>query len=213
MSMVSIDYMGLPKDLGFSTDEYVWWIPFYKWTFSDGENEYSIVCRHAHKYFAKILKIASSKDAPIDNPDEAMKHQVNQCEGIEDDIDHIGLDFFDNDGEMRVVGWTDEEVIFEFHCNTAEFIHDIAKLVDSHLQKIGILYYDDFYSGAFSVNRDTEGFDSFEKQDFWLTSVLSLSDIVLLKACVLDDYDTGKMIDGLDVDLSRDVKILMTPIV
>lgn len=99
MSMVSIDYMGFPKDLGLSTDEYMRWIPFYKRTFSDGENKYSIVCRHAHKYFAKILKIALLKDVLVDNPDEAMKHQVNQYEWIEDDIDHIGLDFFDNDGK------------------------------------------------------------------------------------------------------------------
>ena len=41
----------------------------------------------------------------------------------------------------------------------------------------------------------------------------SLSDIVLLKACVLGGYDTGKMVDGLDVDLSRDIKILTTPII
>lgn len=47
MSIVSIDYLGLPKELGLSTDSYVWWNPFYRWTFSDGENEYSIVCRHA----------------------------------------------------------------------------------------------------------------------------------------------------------------------
>lgn len=42
---------------------------------------------------------------------------------------------------------------------------------------------------------------------------LSLSDIVLLKACVLGGYDTDKMADGLDVNLSRDIEILTTPIV
>ena len=41
----------------------------------------------------------------------------------------------------------------------------------------------------------------------------NLSDIVLLKACVLGGYDTDKMVDGLDADLSRDIKILATPIV
>ena len=41
----------------------------------------------------------------------------------------------------------------------------------------------------------------------------NLSDIVLLKACVLGGYDTDKMVDGLDADLSRDMKILPTPIV
>ena len=53
MSIVSIDYLGLPEELGLSTDSYVWWNPFYRWTFSDGENECSIVCRHAQKYLDK----------------------------------------------------------------------------------------------------------------------------------------------------------------
>lgn len=114
--------------------------------------------------------------------------------------------------KMRIVGWTDDEVLFEFQCNTREFIHDVAKLVDGHFQRIGILHYENFVCSAFSVNRDVYGFDDFEKQDFWLTEVLSLSDIVLLKACVLGGYDTDKMVDGFDADLSRDVKILMTPI-
>lgn len=51
------------------------------------------------------------------------------------------------------------------------------------------------------------------KQDLWPTGALSLSDIWLLKVCVLGGYDTDKMVDGLDVDLSRDIKIITTPIV
>ena len=46
-----------------------------------------------------------------------------------------------------------------------------------------------------------------------VTKYDSLSDIVLLKACVLGGYDTDKMVDGLDADLSRDIKILTTPII
>ena len=42
MSMVRIDYLGTCEELGFSTDSYAWWRPFYRWTFSDGEKEYSI---------------------------------------------------------------------------------------------------------------------------------------------------------------------------
>lgn len=53
MSMVRIDYLGTCEELGFSTDSYAWWRPFYRWTFSDGEKEYSIVCRHAQSYFEK----------------------------------------------------------------------------------------------------------------------------------------------------------------
>ena len=83
MSMVRIDYMGTCEELGFSTDSYAWWRPFYRWTFSDGEKEYSIVCRHAQSYFEKILNIALSKDAPIEDAQEAAKHQINQ---------HIGSD-------------------------------------------------------------------------------------------------------------------------
>ena len=216
MSMVRIDYLGTCEELGFSTDSYSWWRPFYRWTFSDGEKEYSIVCRHAQSYFEKILNIALSKDAPIEDAQEAAKHQINQHISFEDDIDHIGIDFFDNDGQLRVVGWSDEsgeETLFEFHCNTAEFIHDIAKQVDGHFQRIGILYYDSSIPSAFHVNRNIESFNTFMKQDLWLTGALSLSDIVLLKACVLGGYDTGKMVDGLDVDLPRDIKILTTPII
>ena len=205
MSIVKIDY------LGFSPSEWRW--PLYRWIFSNRENEYSIVCRHAQRYFERILKIALSKDDSNEDAQETAKHQVNQHVTIEDEIDHIGIDFFCDDGELCVVGWTDEKVLFEFHCNTAEFIHDIAKLVNDHFQKIGILYYDNFCSGAFPVNRDAEGFDNFDKQDFWLTGALSLSDIVLLNACVLGGYDTDKMADGLDVNLSRDIEILTTPIV
>ena len=104
MSMVRIDYLGTCEELGFSTDSYAWWRPFYRWTFSDGEKEYSIVCRHAQSYFEKILNIALSKDAPIEDAQEAAKHQINQHISFEDDIDHIGIDFFDNDGQLRVVG-------------------------------------------------------------------------------------------------------------
>ena len=178
--------------------------------------EYSIVCRHAQSYFEKILNIALSKDAPIEDAQEAAKHQINQHISFEDDIDHIGIDFFDNDGQLRVVGWSDEsgeETLFEFHCNTAELIHDIAKQVDGHFQRIGILYYDSSIPSAFHVNRNIEGFNTLMKQDLWLTGALSLSDIVLLKACVLGGYDTDKMVDGLDADLSRDIKILTTPII
>ena len=216
MSMVRIDYLGTCEELGFSTDSYAWWRPFYRWTFSDGEKEYSIVCQHAQSYFEKILNIALSKDAPIEDAQEAAKHQINQHISFEDDIDHIGIDFFDNDGQLRVVGWSDEsgeETLFEFHCNTAEFIHDIAKQVDGHFQRIGILYYDSSIPSAFHINRNIEGFNTFMKQDLWLTGALSLSDIVLLKACVLGGYDTDKMVDGLDADLSRDIKILTTPII
>lgn len=162
------------------------------------------------------MNIALSKDAPIEDAQEAAKHQINQHISFEDDIDHIGIDFFDNDGQLRVVGWSDEsgeETLFEFHCNTAEFIHDIAKQVDGHFQRIGILYYDSSIPSAFHVNRNIEGFNTFMKQDLWLTGALSLSDIVLLKACVLGGYDTDKMVDGLDADLSRDIKILTTPII
>ena len=38
MSIVKIDYVGTYEDLGLSTDSYAWWWPFYRWTFSDGEN-------------------------------------------------------------------------------------------------------------------------------------------------------------------------------
>lgn len=213
MSIVSIDYLGLPKELGLSTDSYVWWNPFYRWTFSDGENEYSIVCRHAQRYLDKILKIALEKDEPLEDTQVAAKHQVNQLIGVEEEIDHSGIDFFNNDGQLRVVGWSDAEDLFEFQCSTAEFIHDVAKQVDDHFQRIGILYYDNSASTAFSVNRDAGGFADFEKQDFWLTHVLSLSDIVLLKACVLGGYDTDKMANGLDMNLSRDINILTTPII
>ena len=208
MSIVKIDY------LGFSPGEWRW--PLYRWTFSNRENEYSIVCRHAQRYFERILKIALSKDDSNEDAQEAAKHQVNQHVTIEDEIDHIGIDFFSDDGKLRVVGWSaesGEKALFELQCNRAEFIHDIAKLVDSHFQKIGILYYDNFCSGAFSINRSAEGFGNFEKQEFWLTGALSLSDIVLLKACVLGGYDTDKMFDDLDVNLSRDIEILTTPIV
>ena len=114
MSIVSIDYLGLPKELGLSTDSYVWWNPFYRWTFSDGENEYSIVCRHAQKYLDKILKIALEKDEPLEDAQVAAKHQVNQHFGVEDEIDHSGIDFFNNDGQLRVVGWSDAKDLFEF---------------------------------------------------------------------------------------------------
>lgn len=216
MSIVKIDYLGTCEELGFSTDLYGSWTQLYRWTFSNRENEYSIVCRHAQRYFERILKIALSKDDSNEDAQEAAKHQVNQHVTIEDEIDHIGIDFFSDDGKLRVVGWSDEsgeKVLFEFHCDTAEFIHDIAKLVDDHFQRIGILYYENVISTAFSVNRDAEGFANFEKQDFWLIDALSLSDIVLLKACVLGGYDTDKMADGLDVDLSRDIEILTKPIV
>lgn len=216
MSVVKIDYLGTCEELELSTDSYAWWRPFYRWTFFNGEDEYSIVCRHAQSYLEKILKIALSKDVPIGDTQEAAKHQINQCIIFEDDIDHIGIDFFNNDGQLRIVGWSDEsgeKVLFELHCNTAEFIHDIAKQIDDHLQRIGILYYDSSIPSAFHVNRNIEGFNTFMKQDLWLTDALSLSDIVLLKACVLGGYDTDKMADGLDVDLSRDIKILTTPIV
>lgn len=33
MSMVRIDYLGTCEELGFSTDSYAWWRPFYRWTF------------------------------------------------------------------------------------------------------------------------------------------------------------------------------------
>ena len=79
--------------------------------------------------------------------------------------------------------------------------------------RIGILYYDSSIPSAFHVNRNIEGFNTFMKQDLWLTGALSLSDIVLLKACVLGGYDTDKMVDCLDADLSRDIKILTTPII
>lgn len=214
MSIVKIDYLGTCEELGFSTDLYGSWTQLYRWTFSDGENEYSIVCRHVQRYFEKIIDIALAKDRPIEDAQEAAKHQINQLIG-KYEIDHIGIDFFNNDGRLCIVGWSDEsgeEVLFELHCNTAEFIHDIAKLVDDHFQRIGILYFENAIS-AFFVNRDAEGFDNFEKQDFWMTNALSINDIVLLKACVLGGYDTDKMFDGIDVDLSRDVEILMTPIV
>lgn len=215
MSIVKIDYLGTCEELGFSTGLYGSWTQFYRWTFSDGENEYSLVCRHVQRYFEKIIDIALAKDRPIGDAQEAAKHQINQHIGIKYEIDHSGIDFFNNDGQLRIVGWSDEsgeEVLFELHCNTEEFVHDVAKLVDDHFQRIGILYFENAIS-AFFVNRDAEGFANFEKQDFWLTSALSLSDIVLLKACVLGGYDTDKMVDGLDADLSRDIKILATPIV
>lgn len=213
MSIVKIDYLGTCEELGFSADLYGSWPQFYRWTFSDGENEYSIVCWHVQRCFEKIIDIALAKDRPIEDVQEAAKHQVNQHIGVEDEIDHSGIDFFNNDGQLRVVGWSDAEELFEFQCSTAEFVHDVAKQVDDHFQRIGILYYDNFASTAFSVNRDAVGFADFEKQDFWLTHVLSLSDIVLLKACVLGGYDTDKMADGLDMNLSRDINILTTPII
>lgn len=43
MSMVRIDYLGTCEELGFSTDSYAWWRPFYRWTFSDGEKEYGFI--------------------------------------------------------------------------------------------------------------------------------------------------------------------------
>ena len=80
-------------------------------------------------------------------------------------------------------------------------------MVDDHFQRIGIQYFENAIS-EFFVNQVAEDFDNFEKQDFWLTNALSINDIVLLKACVLGGYDTDKMVDGLDVDLSRDIKFL-----
>lgn len=93
MSMVRIDYLGTCEELGFSTDSYAWWRPFYRWTFSDGEKEYSIVCRHAQSYFEKILNIALSKDAPIEDAQEAAKHQINQ---------HICQKCFGKDANYRI---------------------------------------------------------------------------------------------------------------
>ena len=210
MSIVKIDYLGICEELVFSADLYGSWAQLYRWTFSDGENEHSIVCRHVQRYFEKITDTALVKDNPIEGAQETAKRQINQHIGVKYEIDHIGIDFFNNDGQLRIVDRSDEsgeEVLFELHCNTAEFIHDVAELVDDHFQRIGIQYFENAIS-EFFVNQVAEDFDNFEKQDFWLTNALSINDIVLLKACVLGGYDTDKMVDGLDVDLSRDIKFL-----
>ena len=184
---------------------------YHKWTFFDGVDEHTIICRHAEKYFEKIVRIATSRDTPVADKEEAAKHQVNRNVSREVNIDHSGLDFFEDDGYLRIVGWTDEEVLFDFQCHTEEFIHDFAKLVDDHFQNIGILYYGRSSVSIVPLNYGAKEYDRFS-QDDWITSMIDLCDIVLLKACVLGGYDIDEMIGGIDVDLSRDVKILMTPI-